>query len=288
MAGDQKLREGYGSTSEQRQRNLEGDAFEERAPHTPEESEAARGSADKGGHVVHVEALPEPLDVSQVRPDTLSAPELSQPGIHPGMLVRSREGEPLGRVLSVDGDGFVLERRIVVTREHRMRLEEIHAVDEHGIVLEQVSAQPRHGLEATDLVEVFWSARRARDEQKPLDERMEPETFTAPRVATTKHAEAYPLQVERGTVRSPRYVPMSEEPTHQAGNAEAEPPAPPLGTSASASAKDIASKRRTRGSWSRTVRLPRAELVRHYATHPLEAATTLLDRLRGGKHGSRH
>ncbi|MFL5354749.1 hypothetical protein [Archangium sp.] len=64
MAGKDRLREGYGSTSEQRQRNLEGDAFEERAPHTPEESEAARGSPDKGGQVVHVKALSEPIDES--------------------------------------------------------------------------------------------------------------------------------------------------------------------------------------------------------------------------------
>lgn len=63
MAGKDRLREGYGSTSEQRQRNLEGDGFEERAPHTPEESEAVRSSPEKGGHVVHVNALPE-------RPDT--------------------------------------------------------------------------------------------------------------------------------------------------------------------------------------------------------------------------
>ncbi|PTL80055.1 hypothetical protein [Vitiosangium sp. GDMCC 1.1324] len=64
MARKEKLREGYGSTSEQRQRNLEGDNFEERAPHTPEESEAVRGSPDKGGSVVHVNALPEPFDES--------------------------------------------------------------------------------------------------------------------------------------------------------------------------------------------------------------------------------
>ncbi|HYO55778.1 hypothetical protein [Archangium sp.] len=63
MADKQRLREGYGSTSEQRQRNLEGDGFDERAPHTPEESEAARGSPEKGGHVVHVNALPERLDM---------------------------------------------------------------------------------------------------------------------------------------------------------------------------------------------------------------------------------
>ncbi|KFA92022.1 hypothetical protein [Archangium violaceum] len=62
MAGKQRLREGYGSTSEQRQRNLEGDGFEERAPHTPEESEATRAPPDDGGHVVHVNALAEPLD----------------------------------------------------------------------------------------------------------------------------------------------------------------------------------------------------------------------------------
>lgn len=57
MAAKKTLREGYGSTSEQRQRNLEGDAFEERAPHTPEESEAARGSVNKGGQVLHVDTL---------------------------------------------------------------------------------------------------------------------------------------------------------------------------------------------------------------------------------------
>jgi hypothetical protein len=57
MAGKQRQHEGYGSTSEQRQRNLEGDGFEERAPHTAEESEAARGSVDKGGQVMHVDTL---------------------------------------------------------------------------------------------------------------------------------------------------------------------------------------------------------------------------------------
>jgi hypothetical protein len=62
MARKQESREGYGGTSEQRQRNLEGDAFSERAPHTPEESEAARGSPDKGHRVVHVDALPEKLE----------------------------------------------------------------------------------------------------------------------------------------------------------------------------------------------------------------------------------
>jgi hypothetical protein len=62
MARKQEPREGYGGTSEQRQRNLEGDAFSERAPHTPEESEAARGSPDKGGQVVHMETLSQRAD----------------------------------------------------------------------------------------------------------------------------------------------------------------------------------------------------------------------------------
>ncbi|HEX8824560.1 MAG TPA: hypothetical protein VF794_31855 [Archangium sp.] len=57
MPGKKRTSEGYGSTSEQRQRNLEGDGFEERAPHTPEESEAARGSPDKGGRVVYVDTM---------------------------------------------------------------------------------------------------------------------------------------------------------------------------------------------------------------------------------------
>jgi hypothetical protein len=70
MAGKQKkLREGYGGTSEQRQRNLEGDGFEERAPHTPEESEEVRGSPDKGGRVVHVDTQPERLDLDELYGD---------------------------------------------------------------------------------------------------------------------------------------------------------------------------------------------------------------------------
>lgn len=65
MTGKERLREGYGSTSEQRQRNLEGDGFEERAPHTSEESEAARAPPDNRGHVVHVNALPGPLGTDE-------------------------------------------------------------------------------------------------------------------------------------------------------------------------------------------------------------------------------
>ena len=62
MANKQKPREGYGTTSEQRQRNLEGDAFGERAPQTPPELEAARGSPETNGHQVeHVDALPKQL-----------------------------------------------------------------------------------------------------------------------------------------------------------------------------------------------------------------------------------
>ena len=65
MADKPMTREGYGSTSEQRQRNLEGDAFQERAPRTSEETEAARGSPEKGGQVIQVNALPKPLDDPQ-------------------------------------------------------------------------------------------------------------------------------------------------------------------------------------------------------------------------------
>ncbi|RKH61374.1 hypothetical protein [Corallococcus aberystwythensis] len=50
MAG--KKLEGYGSTSEQRQRHLENDAFSERAPRTPEELEKARSDPDHDGHQV--------------------------------------------------------------------------------------------------------------------------------------------------------------------------------------------------------------------------------------------
>lgn len=215
---------------------------------------------------------------------------MSQPRIHTGMIVRSRDGEPVGRVISVEDDGFVLERRVVVTREHRMRFDEIHAVDEHGIVLDPEHAWPRHGLEATDLVEVFWSARRARDDQRPLE--AQGETIAAPQqVAATEHAEAYPIQVERGTVRSPRYVPMSQEPTRHAGSA-GEPYADrdaedPPEASRSASPEDPP-KRRPLVPWSQAVRLPRAAIVRHYAIHPLQAAASLLDRLRGERPGVRH
>lgn len=65
MASRPRTQEGYGSTSEQRQRTLEGDAIPERSPRTPEEAEAARSTPDKGGQVVQVNALPGPLDGSR-------------------------------------------------------------------------------------------------------------------------------------------------------------------------------------------------------------------------------
>jgi hypothetical protein len=202
---------------------------------------------------------------------------MSQPKIRKGMTVRSRGGEPLGRVISVDGESFVLEWRVIVTREHRVGLDEVHELDEHGVVLTQERTPPRHLTEEA-LSEVFWSARRARDEQRPVDERQEPWTGVSQRmVAVTEHAEAYPVQVERGTVRAPRYVPMSEARFQQTLADEAE--------SRSARTHGVAPeavtvKRPPPSRWSRRARLLRDEVVRHYAARPLTAATSLLDRLR--------
>ncbi|PTL80054.1 hypothetical protein [Vitiosangium sp. GDMCC 1.1324] len=210
---------------------------------------------------------------------------MSKPKIQTGMVVRGRDGEPLGRVISVDDSGFVLEHRVVITREHRMRFEEIHSLDEHGVVLDPEHVWPRHHLEAMDRVEVFWSARRARDAHEPLDAREAVETSASSwRVATTEHAEAHSIQVERGTVRSPRYVPMSEEPSRQASLAGEESPTAP---SQSASPEDPP-ERRTRVPWIRRMGLSRAKLVTHYATHPLQAASSLLDMLRGERPDTRH
>ncbi|MFY0526168.1 hypothetical protein ACN28I_24485 [Archangium gephyra] len=203
---------------------------------------------------------------------------MSQSKIRAGMVVRGHDGEPLGRVIAVDDEGFVLERRVVVTREHRVRLDEVQALDEHGVLLTPEHGHPRARLEATDLVEVFWSSRRARDEQRPLEERESPETLaTHQMVAATKHAEAHPVQVERGSVPHPRYVPMSEEEPRRSASAPEEPPA--SGT-VRAAAADLPPKRWMRRPWSRG--------VRHFATHPLEAATSLLELLRGEKSSLRY
>lgn len=57
MAKRPKMQEGYGGTSEQRQRHLRGDNFSERAPTKPEELDAVRDSPDKDGRVVTVHPL---------------------------------------------------------------------------------------------------------------------------------------------------------------------------------------------------------------------------------------
>ncbi|RKH03820.1 hypothetical protein D7V97_26130 [Corallococcus sp. CA053C] len=51
MAG-KKLQEGYGGTSEQRQRHLENDNFSERAPRNAEELEEVRSPREADGHRV--------------------------------------------------------------------------------------------------------------------------------------------------------------------------------------------------------------------------------------------
>jgi hypothetical protein len=196
---------------------------------------------------------------------------MSQPKrIRAGMVVKSRAGEPLGRVLSVDDEGFVLERRVVITREHRVRLEEVHALEADGVVIHHDRTPPLHA-DAKDLTEVFWSARRARDEQKPLDERETRWSGVSQRiVAVTEHAEAYPVQVERGTVSNPRYVPMSEErlPLSTPPDEEEPPRAPPP-------------KRSSRSPWNRGVLQLTEGLVARYAARPFIAATSLFERMRG-------
>jgi hypothetical protein len=54
-----KIQEGYGGTSEQRQRHLHNDNFSERAPHTPAEADEVRSTPDKDGNVVTVHPLGE-------------------------------------------------------------------------------------------------------------------------------------------------------------------------------------------------------------------------------------
>ncbi|MCI0571068.1 MAG: hypothetical protein L0Y66_09960, partial [Myxococcaceae bacterium] len=59
----------------------------------------------------------------------------SQPLIRKGMVVRSRDGVPLGRVAEVDADGFVVERRLVVPRELRISAREVDALDGDDVIL---------------------------------------------------------------------------------------------------------------------------------------------------------
>jgi hypothetical protein len=52
-----KIHEGYGETSEQRQRHLENDNFSERAPMTPKELDEVRSTPDDEHRVVTVHPL---------------------------------------------------------------------------------------------------------------------------------------------------------------------------------------------------------------------------------------
>jgi len=135
----------------------------------------------------------------------------------------------------------------------------------------------RH-LEEEDLSEVFWSARRARDERRTLSEREAPPTGVSHRVvAVTKHAEAYPVQVERGTVRAPRYLPLSEEQFRQAAPAHEEPH--PLQTHGETPVV-TPPERQPRSPWNRG--------VRRYAARSVIVATSLFDKLRGAWSSSAH
>jgi hypothetical protein len=66
MAGTKHPREGYGGTSESRQRGLSGDSFSERAPHTPQESDEARTTPDMQHQTVKVQVASE---AEQEEPD---------------------------------------------------------------------------------------------------------------------------------------------------------------------------------------------------------------------------
>jgi len=126
--------------------------------------------------------------------------------IREGMVVKNREGEPLGRVISVDEEGFVLERKVVISQELRLGLEDVEALGDEEVVLIQKGAGLR-GLEVP--MEFVWSARHARDERRGAGER-EQAGISYRMVVVTEHTEAFPVQVERGSVPSPRYVPLPE------------------------------------------------------------------------------
>jgi hypothetical protein len=82
---------------------------------------------------------------------------------------------------------------------------------------------------------------------------------------------------------------MSEEPTHHEGSAgEESPDIPILGASPEESSRTDPPKRPSRSPWNHGMRLPRAGQVMHYAAHPLQAASELLDLLRGEKPSTRH
>ena len=66
MTHPRKPREGYGSTSESRQRVLSGDNFREGQPQTPEEMDDARTTPEDGGKVVQLNALGEPIEGEHV------------------------------------------------------------------------------------------------------------------------------------------------------------------------------------------------------------------------------
>jgi hypothetical protein len=135
--------------------------------------------------------------------------------IREGMVVKSRDGEPLGRVIAVDEEGFVLERKVVLSRELRLEHEDVHALEGGSVVLNEDRASLR-GLEVP--VEVVWSTRQARAGQRPVEAREEV-GIPHRRVVVVEHAEARTVEVERGPVPTPRYVPLGE-PAPERGTGE--------------------------------------------------------------------
>jgi len=55
--------------------------------------------------------------------------------IREGMVVRSRDGERLGRVSRVEADGFVLEQGMLVQRDYRMTFVDIASIQGDTLVL---------------------------------------------------------------------------------------------------------------------------------------------------------
>jgi hypothetical protein len=68
MSHPRKPREGYGSTSESRQRVLTNDHFREGQAQTPEEMDDARTLPEDGGKVVQVDTLGEPIELPRTDP----------------------------------------------------------------------------------------------------------------------------------------------------------------------------------------------------------------------------
>lgn len=125
--------------------------------------------------------------------------------IHEGMTVRTRDGQKLGKVLSIAGDGFIIEKGLLFKRDYSASFDRVEEVLDDEIIYAPVAEGERLEDERTDARATGTGERRIelKEEELIAGKRARPagEVVVTKEVVTEEKQVTVPVSREEVVVR---------------------------------------------------------------------------------------